>query len=608
MVLQFQVLGPVRFGATGHDDQRGAVGPRKPRAMLATLLLSANERVSLDRLVGELWDCPPRSAVANIRTYASGLRRVLGEVDAGDRLVASPSGYLLRVEPHELDLQRFHAATEAGRSALVRDDYAAAASRFREALDLWRGAPVEDVDPGPDLATRIALLEEQHLAVIEDLMEARLATGEHAAVTAELRLLVTAHPFRERLHHQLMLALYRSGDAPAALSAYARARAVLAEQLGIEPGAQLVALHQAILRRAPELSPPGAPDPPAVAGAPARAAQPPPQLPSRPAGFVGRARELAVLREACAATDRPPVVVVHGPSGIGKTALVIRAGHLLASRYPDGQLYLDLRGDGAGAPGVDPAHALGRLLRGLGSPPGGVPGDLAEAAATFRSQTAALRLLIVLDGAAGVDQVRPLLPAGPGCAVLVTSNRPMCALDATRLRLERLGVAEGARLLGLVAGEERVAADPPTVARLVALCDGNPLALRIAGARLAARGDWTLADLAGRLADERGRLDELRADDLALRSSFRASYGELAGSADPDDRAAATALRTVAVLRVPEFPGVLAAAMIGTSERRAVALLDRLTEANLLEAVTPTTFHVPDLLRLFLTELAQTGA
>ncbi|MEH1125396.1 AfsR/SARP family transcriptional regulator [Micromonospora sp. CPCC 206061] len=608
MGLQFQVLGPVRLGVTGHGEHRVAVGPRKPRAMLATLLLSANERVSLDRLVGELWDRPPRSAVANLRTYASGLRRVLGEVDAGDRLVASPSGYLLRVEPHELDLRRFQTVTEAGRSALVRDDYPAAASRFREALDLWQGAPVEDVDPGPDLAIRIALLEEQHLAAIEDLVEARLAVGEHAAVTADLRLLVATHPFRERLHRQLMLALYRSGDAPAALAAYTRARAVLAEQLGIEPGVELAALHQAILRRAPDLSPPGEPEPPVVAGVPARASEPPRQLPPDPVTFVGRARELAVLRTACATADRPSVVVVHGPSGIGKTALVIRAGHLLASRYPDGQLHLDLRGDGAGAPGVDPAHALGRLLRGLGVPPGGVPDDPAEAAAMFRSQTAARRLLIVLDGAAGVDQVRPLLPAGPGCAVLITSNRPMCALDSTRLRLERLGVADGMRLLGLVAGDERVAADPPMAQRLVALCDGNPLALRIAGARLAARGDWTLADLAARLADERDRLDELRADDLALRSSFWASYGELAGSPDPDDRAAATALRTVAVLRVPEFPGAQAAAMIGTSERRAVALLDRLTEANLLEAVTPTTFHVPDLLRLFLADLAQTGA
>jgi DNA-binding SARP family transcriptional activator len=605
--LQFQVLGPVRLGATGSGERRVAVGPRKPRAMLATLLLSANERVSLDRLVGELWDRPPRSAVANLRTYASGLRRVLGEVDAGDRLVANPSGYLLRVEPHELDLQRFQTATEAGRSALVRDDYASAASRFREALDLWRGAPVEDVDPGPDLATRIVLLEEQHLAVIEDLMESRLAVGEHAAVTADLRLLVAAHPFRERLHHQLMLALYRSGDAPAALAAYARARAALAEQLGIEPGAELAALHQAILRRAPELSPPGETDPPATTGVTVRASEPPRQLPPDPATFVGRVAELTALRAACATADRPSVVVVHGPSGIGKTALVVRAGHLLASRYPDGQLHLDLRGDGPGAPGVDPAHALGRLLRGLGASPGSVPADLAEAAATFRSQTAARRLLIVLDGAVSVDQVRPLLPAGPGCAVLVTSNRPMCALDATRLRLERLGVADGTCLLGLVAGTGRVAADPPMAARLVALCDGNPLALRIAGARLAARADWTLADLAGRLADERDRLDELRADDLALRSSFWASYGELAGSADPDDQAAATALRTVAVLRVPEFPGALAAVMLGTSERRAVALMDRLTEASLLEPATRTSYRVPDLLRLFLTDLARSS-
>ncbi|MEJ3749584.1 AfsR/SARP family transcriptional regulator [Actinomycetes bacterium KLBMP 9797] len=600
MTVEFRVLGPVRLGTAGHNLP---IGPRKPRAMLATLLLSANERVSLDRLTGELWDRPPRSAVANLRTYASGLRRILSTVDAADRLVASSAGYLLRVEPDELDLHRFRAATDVGRSALARGDVAAAATRLREALDLWRGAPVEDVRPGPDLATRIALLQEQHLAVVEDLVAARLAVGEHAAVTADLRLLVTAHPFRERLHCQLMLALYRSGDAPAALAAYAQARAILADQLGIEPGAELATLHRAILRRAPELSTVDAVEPPAVLGAPDAPRQLPPDLVT----FVGRRAELDIIR----LVNPPParraepgggsVVVVHGPGGIGKTTLAVRAAHLLANRYPDGQLYLDLRG-GAGR-GVEPVHALGQLLRALGVPPGGIPVDLAEAAAVFRSATAARRLLIVLDGAASADQVRPLLPAGPGCAVLVTGRRPMCTLDAVRLRLDRLTGPEGARLLGLLTGDARVAAEPEAAARLVALCDGHPLALRIAGARLAARADWSLAVLADRLGDERARLDELCADDLAVRSSFRESYGELIDSPDLEDRAAAAAFRALALLRVPVLSGTVAAAVIGTSERRAVALLDRLTEANLLEAVTPDEFRCPDLLRLYAAEL-----
>jgi len=233
-----------------------------------------------------------------------------------------------------------------------------------------------------------------------------------------------------------------------------------------------------------------------------------------------------------------------------------------------------------------------------------VPADAAEAGAMFRSLTAERRLLVVLDGASGAEQVRPLLPAGPGCAVLVTGHRPMCTLDATRVRPDRFGPAVGIRLLDRLVGDGRVAAEPATAARRVALCDGNPLALRIAGARLATRVDWTLADLAGRLDDERGRLDELRADDLVLRSSFAASYGELAGSPDPDDRAAADVLVAVADSGVPEFAGPLAAGLTRQSERRAVALLDRLTEADLLEVVPPNRFRVPDLLRLYLTALS----
>ncbi|GAA3758814.1 BTAD domain-containing putative transcriptional regulator [Plantactinospora mayteni] len=616
MSLRFQLLGPLRITAA----RPVPVGPQKQRAMLAILLLSANERVSLDRLVGELWDQPPRSAVANLRTYASGLRRLLSELgggpDGGDRLAASAAGYQLRVDPDELDLHRYQTAVELGRAALACGDHATATARFRAALDLWQGRPAEDVRPGPELAARITLLEEQHLALVEDMIQVRLARGEHASVTGELRLLITAHPYRERLRHQLMLALYRSGDAPAALSAYAETRAVFADQLGLEPGTELSRLHQAILRRAPELSTPDTAgesvDPAPVARRPddrTGPAEPPRQLPPNPAAFVGRVDELRTIERACTAANGPrsgpSVVVLHGPGGMGKTTLAVRAAHRLVSHYPDGQLYLDLQGGAPGMPGLDPLSALGQLLRALGVPARDVPLELGEAAARFRSETAARRLLIVLDGATGAPQIRSLLPAGRDCAVLVTSRRPVGTLDALRLRLDRLSDAEARQLLDTLCGDGRVAVDTDATDHLVTLCDGHPLALRIAGARLAARPDWSVAILAGRLDNERERLDELRADDLAIRSSFWNTYRQLLDSADPDDRTAAAAFRSLSLLRVPEMPLPLAAVTIGVPQRRALTLLDRLTETHLLDAIGPARFRFHDLLRLYGAELAE---
>ncbi|MFD0817910.1 ATP-binding protein, partial [Micromonospora zhanjiangensis] len=334
----------------------------------------------------------------------------------------------------------------------------------------------------------------------------------------------------------------------------------------------------------------------------------PRQLPPDPAAFVGRVAELRTVERACTAADGPrtgpAVVVLHGPAGMGKTTLAVRAAHRLASHYPDGQLYLDLQGGASGRPGLDPLSALGQLLRALGVPAGNVPLELGEAAARFRSETAARRLLVVLDGATGAPQVRSLLPAGRGCAVLITSRRPASTLDALRVRLDRLSDAEGRQLLDTLCGDGRPTADPDASNRLVTLCDGHPLALRIAGARLAARPDWSVAVLAGRLDDERERLDELCADDLAIRSSFWNTYRHLLDSADPDDRTAAAAFRSLSLLRMPEIPLPLAAVTIGVPHRRALALLDRLTEAHLLDAVGAARFRFHDLLRLYGMELA----
>jgi len=297
-----------------------------------------------------------------------------------------------------------------------------------------------------------------------------------------------------------MFALYQRGDVDGALAVYARAGKVLAEELGLEPGPELSALHQAILRRDPELAPSG--EEPVRP----RAVRPPRELPRNPGTFVGRTAELDRIR-AVLRTPRttPPVVVVHGPGGIGKSALALRAAHAVADAFPDGHLYVDLQGATPGLAALDPAEALARFLRALGVPPADLPATGAEAATRFQSMLAARRVLLVLDNAASAAQVGPLLPAGAGCAVLVTSRAVLPTLDAEPVALDVLDEAAAVRLLALAAGTRPVAEDRRLATEVARRCGCHPLALRIAGARLAGRPDWSLARFAARLGDQRRR-------------------------------------------------------------------------------------------------------
>jgi DNA-binding SARP family transcriptional activator len=596
MALGFRVLGPLEVVVDGRVVPVSA--PRQ-QAVLASLVLRANQLVPVERLVGELWaEDPPANAEVAVRMAVSRLRRLLG---AGV-LVTGAGGYLLRVDLDQVDAHRFERLAAEGRAALEEGAAERAAELLRAALGLWRGPVVSGARPTAAVAAEATRLELERLSVLEARVDAELACGRHVEVLGELESLVGEHPLRERLWGQLMVALYRSGRQAQALEAFQQLRRRLVGELGIEPGPELARLHQAVLRHDPELQPSGPSAPEAERG------RPPAQLPADLADFTGREDDLARL-DRLADSDRGGAAMVisaiEGMGGIGKSALAIHAAHRLAPRFPDGQLYVNLQGATAGLAPLEPLEVLGRFLRALGVAGGQVPGEVAEAAAMFRSVVAGRRLLVVLDNAADVAQVAPLLPGVPTCGVLVTSRRVLASLDgAVHLHLDVLAPEEATALLGRLAGAERVAAEPEAAASVARLCGFLPLALRIAGARLAARPGWSLRVLADRLGDERERLAELELAERGVRASLAVSYEALRSSGDATDRAAADAFGLLGVPDGPDFGVPVVARLLDRDEPASEALLERLVDAQLLETASPGRYRMHDLMRLYARELA----
>ncbi|NUO55793.1 MAG: tetratricopeptide repeat protein [Hamadaea sp.] len=606
MAHTFSLLGPLSIH---HDDRVVTVAAAKPRALLAFLLLEANRQVPTERLITELWgEEPPRSATANLRTYIAGLRSRVESPSAEIETVRD--GYVLRCAADACDAEVFRRTVSDGRHARAADDLPEALAKLDQAIGLWRGRALEDVPLGPRLVWHAERLEAERVEVFEDSMQLRLDLGHHAEVLTAMRRHVQTHPLRERAHSLLMLAAYRSGDVAGALKSFMAARSVLRNQLGIEPGPELSALHRAILRRDRDLA-----APPVAAvrrEAPLREVTPPRQLPAAPGTFVGRREEIATalrLARSAPAVGRPRLVAISGRAGVGKSALARHIAHELADEFPDGQLYLNLQGANPDLPPIPGTVAVHRLLQGLGVPAGDIPAAPAEAEALLRSTVADRSLMIVLDDAAYAHQVMPLLPAAPGCLVLITSRAMPIELDgAAHIRLAPLDPDCSAQLLSEITGAERVAADLASARAVAELCEHLPLALRVTGARLAAQPHRTLADLSVRLADEHHRLDLLELGEAGVRSSLRVTLDQLRTSGDPVDVAAATAFTRLSAAHLATFSDVLVARELGLDAVAAEGVVDRLVTLHLLEPAGPGRFRILDLLRLVGAEACEDGA
>jgi DNA-binding SARP family transcriptional activator len=589
--IRFRVLGPLEVYRA--DGRLLPVNAAKPRILLALLMIHANRPVAVEELTSALWPLkPPPTAAGALRTHMSTLRRSLG-LD-GPAVRAHPPGYQLEVSPAELDRLVFDELARQGRRAAARGDLAAAADLWSRALALWRGRPLDGIELGPVAQAELADLTERRLTMLEDWAQARLALGDHTDLLTALGSGITEQPLRERLHELAMLALYRTGRQSEALAEFRRLRQRLVTELGIEPSPPLQRLQRQILAGDPALDAPSALPSPGPAGLVPR------QLPPDVGAFTGRAAEIAAAREAIPGR----VLAIAGPGGVGKSALAVHLAHRLSHLFPDGQLYVDLQGAAPGLRPLEPLDALGRFLRALGSRDGD-PRTVAEASAAFRALAAPRRLLVVLDNARDAGQVRPLLPAGQQTAVLITSRRILSTLDAVaHLNLDVLPEAEAVRLLGRLAGPERITADPAAAQRVARCCGCLPLALRIAGARLAARPRWPVRALASRVGDAQHRLDELQIAELGVRSTFQVGYEMLRDSTDPGDRAAARAFPLLGLPEGADLSLPAATALLDVPEPEAEQALERLVDAQLVESPGPNRYRLHDLLRLFARELA----
>ena len=595
--MRFAVLGPLQVRADDGSvvDVRGAMR----RALLAALLLNAGSVVSVDRLSQCLWgDRQTDSTATPLYNQVMRLRQSLGA--AGERIKALPPGYLIQIEPGEFDVQEFERLCSAGRQALTEGEWDRAASQCAAALALWRGEPLADVPHAALYQPWLLRLGQLRLQATEWRITADLNRGRHEELIPELSDLVHEFPLREALHESLMLALARSGRQAEALAAYQDARKVLVSELGIEPGASLRQLHQQILSGDVEVvaAPAGvARTSSARASAPGDKA--PNQLPADVRTFTGRGRELerllAEAEEARQGTESGMVVIsaIDGMAGIGKSALAIHAAHRLGEWFPDGRLFVDLRGFTPDQEPMTPEEALGYLLRSLDVAPRQIPRELGERAAYYRSRLAGRKMLILLDNAANSTQVRPLLPGAPGCLVLITSRAVLSGLDdAYLLSLEALPDQDAIALLHKVAGPGRVPEGDPAIAELIALCGNMPLPIRIAAASLRHPGAPEIGVLVAQLRDGAGRLERLRDDERNLTALFDASYASL-------DAGEQHMFRCLARVPGPDVDVYAAANMAGPDLPTARRVLESLLDQNLLIQHAADRYRMHDLLRSY---------
>ncbi len=585
-----RLLGPVDVLADGAS--RPVSGLRRA-AVLATLALHPGQVVSTDQLVDAVWgDRAPPTAATTLQNHVSYLRRLLGRKAA---IRARPPGYLLDLGDDGTDVQLAERLLRQGRESA---DPIQGAADLHAALALWRGRPLADLAGLPWLEEQAGRLDLLGVQVRRALFEARLAAGEHETVVPDLEQMVAERPLDEQVQAQLMLALYRCGRQADALAAGRRLRQALDEELGIEPGQLVRDLEVAILRQDRALDTPGRRIAPAAMPVPA-------QLPPAVPGFAGRRGELARLDGLLPgqAATAAVIAALSGTAGVGKTALAVHWAHRVSERFPDGQLYVNLQGFAPAGAAVAPAEAVRGFLEAFGVPAERIPADLPARAGLYRSVLADKRVLVVLDNARDVEQVRPLLPGSSGCLAIVTSRNQLTSLIAAEgahtLTLGLLPAADARDLLTRRLGAGRVASEPGAVSDIIAGCARLPLALTIAAARAAARAGFPLTVFAAELRDATRALDPLHGGDLAtdVRAVFSWSYQALT----PD---AARLFRLLGLHSGPDTGVAAAASLAAIPPGRAAVLLTELTQAHLLAEPAPGRYACHDLLRAYAAEQA----
>ncbi|GGW59013.1 regulatory protein AfsR [Streptomyces lucensis JCM 4490] len=621
MATSFGILGTIEARRDGAPID---VGHAMQRLVLAALLVDSDRAVSADALVDRVWgDTESANGRPKLYGYLSRLRHALA-ADGTALTRERGGGYRLAIEPSAVDAHRFRELSDRARKA---GGDVQAEALLREALELWRGSAFAGADT-PWFNAQRHLLDGERLAAELELVDVRLRLGQHDGLVYELTARAEAHPLDERVIGQLILALYRCERQAEALEAYERARRRLADELGVDPGAALRRLYERILTGDPQLAAPRSAAPPATTNPtgttnstgtmqPAATTKPsgksgtvanvgPPMarqlvprlLPADVSLFVGREDEVEEARRLLGEErPGPATLLVTGPAGVGKTAFAIRTGHLLASRFPDGQLHADLRGFGDEP--AEPFTVLGTFLRALGIPGGAVPAELTGRVHLYRTLLAGRQTLVVLDNAASAWQVSDLLPSGVRCATIITSRTTMAELCGRRLSLDVLDPARGLDLLREMLGRDRTDADSGAARCIVETCGGLPLAVWVAGARLAARPHWPLAKVAHALADEQRKLDELAVGHIAVRASLELTYQQMSAETRH-------ALGMVALLPGPSFAAWALAALLDTALPEAEAVLDDLVEVHLVQAgsvnASGIRYQLHDLVSLFARE------
>jgi len=577
------------------------------RIVLARLLCQPNVAVSTDSLIDAIWDRhPPRTAVKNMQVYVHQLRRLLGQ----HRVVSYPHGYAVHVDNGELDAETFEQLAGEGTQAVAAENVREGRELLVQALDLWRGPALADLAVVPALRAPIARLTERFLATVENRIEIDLALGLHPEVVAEAGVLVSSHPMRERLRGQHMVALYRCGLQSDALRVYDEGRRILAGELGVEPAETLQRIYLAILRGA-DPGPAIRRDPPPRGATKSSSVEPAcgpagpayiAQLPADIPDFIGRLEPLGQMDAWAREGARIAPLLLTGGAGSGKTTLAVHWAHRYAARHGVGHLYVNMRGYSDDPP-MQPIDVLSFFLRSLGIAPEHTPADLLDAAALYRSMLAHRHIIVVIDNANSVEQVRHLLPGGHDNRVVITSRDRLSGLVALvgvgRIEVERFSEHEALELLWRVVGEPRDDSSRVAGLDLARVCGHLPLALRVAAANLADGRYASVSDLVADVSDT-GWPDALDLDsdaNVGMKAAFDHSYHRLAS----DDQ---RLFRMLSLIPGPDFTADTAGALVSVPLHKATATVRRLVSAHLVEQLRPGRFSLHDLVHRYAREIS----